>query len=136
MALTHGELIFARNLDEKLQKIQDKQSNLYIHNDLKNFKNKDAKMNNHRPQFVTTVKKGSFLEPPPEVAALLGLAPPKSTGLSPHSGSSASSSLTNSTQQAATTTTTVVMYSYSSKPKVLHKNYHTDCSKNHLNNAR
>lgn len=134
MALTHGDLMFARNLDEKLQKIQDKDAaNLYIHNDLNSYKDKNLKMTNNRPQFITTVKKGVFLEPPPEVAALLGLSPNKSSvsAISPLSGGSSS---TSSTQKE--TNTTVIMYSYSSKPKVLHKNYHNDCSKSLLNNIR
>lgn len=132
MALTHGDLMFAKNLDEKLQKIQDKEAaNLYIHNDLNNYKNKNLKMTNNRPQFITTVKKGVFLEPPPEVAALLGLSPSKSSAVSPLSCGSSSTSSTLKENN-----TTVIMYSYSSKPKVLHKNYHNDCSKSLLNNIR
>jgi len=130
MALTHGQLIFAQTLDEKLQKIE-KDTNLYIHNDLNSFSNK--KMTN-KPQFITTVKKGVFLDPPPEVAALLGLTTVTSSIISPHSVSSASennSIMTNSTQRA-----TVVMYSYSSKPKILHKTYHTDCGRRLNNNSR
>ncbi|XP_049794561.1 radial spoke head protein 3 homolog [Schistocerca nitens] len=52
-----------------------------------------------RPMFVTTVKSGCFLEPPPELAALLGL--PRAGGLDQRQ---------------------VLLYSFSSQPRVLPSN--------------
>ncbi|KAK9729990.1 hypothetical protein QE152_g15600 [Popillia japonica] len=53
---------FAKTLDAKLKKLQrDEKYRTKRTTDLQN-----------RPLFVTTVKKGQFLEPPPEIANLLG----------------------------------------------------------------
>lgn len=59
----------------------------------------------NRPMFVTTVKTGIFLEPPPELAAILGL----------HGYSNGSSVSTGSLHPSED----VVMYSYASRPRVV-----------------
>lgn len=51
---------FARNLDSKLKKLQRREGG-----------GKHAA--SRKPVFVTTVKTGIFLDPPPDLAALLGL---------------------------------------------------------------
>lgn len=55
---------FTKTLDAKLKKLQ-KEEKLQI-------SNKKTDLNGKKP-FVTVVKKGQFLEPPPEIATLLGL---------------------------------------------------------------
>lgn len=55
---------FTRNLDAKLRKLQ-RETNISPP-----VKKTDISA---KPRFVTTVKKGEFLEPPPELANLLGL---------------------------------------------------------------
>ncbi|RZF37210.1 hypothetical protein LSTR_LSTR017450, partial [Laodelphax striatellus] len=56
-----------------------------------------------RPMFVTTVKTGIFLSPPPELAAILGL-----------------QSHTNSSGSTASGGEEVLLYSFASQPRVLH----------------
>uniref|UniRef100_T1HAT2 Radial spoke head protein 3 homolog n=1 Tax=Rhodnius prolixus TaxID=13249 RepID=T1HAT2_RHOPR len=63
----------------------------------------------NRPMFITTVKTGIFLDPPPELAALLGY--PRSYNLS--SGSSYNSQKSGEE----------LMYSFSSQPRVLNHKY-------------
>lgn len=55
-----------------------------------------AYVEDNRPRFITTVKKGMFLEPPRDIAAMLGLAPKESTSESRNN----------------------VVYSFSSKPRL------------------
>lgn len=63
----------------------------------------------NRPMFVTTVKTGVFLEPPPELAAILGL------------GSHGSSSVQGSSSSTGSNGEDVVMYSFASQPRVLNQ---------------
>lgn len=144
MTMTKNELIFAQNLDLKLQKIEYKNNNVYksadqINNNLNNNnknnnkslqnlynnKNINNNFNNNRPQFITTVKTGIFLDPPHEIAILLGLNKDKrqASNSSPTSNNSL-----NSSETVKVTEKPVVMYSYSSRPKIMnHKNYHSNC---------
>nr|CAH7752181.1 unnamed protein product [Callosobruchus chinensis] len=55
---------FTKTLDFKLRKLQKDEK---LHN------KKNAEMTLSRKPFVTTVKKGEFLEPPPEIASLIGI---------------------------------------------------------------
>lgn len=57
---------FTKTLDAKLRKLQREEK-------LKNAVKKSILENLPRKPFVTTVKKGEFLEPPPEYASLLGI---------------------------------------------------------------
>lgn len=59
---TKGSNSFTRTLDAKLKKLQREEKQ----------RSKRSTDIQNRPLFVTTVKKGQFLEPPPEVASLLG----------------------------------------------------------------
>lgn len=146
MTVTESELIISQNLDSKLNNFENKDTNLYkevekINNNLNltlnnnekpfhilnNIKNKP--LNNHqtpkkeKPQFITTVKTGVFLEPPHEIATLLGLSKERK----PRSSPSSSNSL-NSTETVKMTEKPLVMYAYSSRPKILNnKNYHANC---------
>ncbi|XP_017785256.1 PREDICTED: radial spoke head protein 3 homolog isoform X2 [Nicrophorus vespilloides] len=53
---------FTKSLDAKLRKLQrDEKQSVVKKNDIS------------KPRFVTTVRKGEFLEPPPELATLLGI---------------------------------------------------------------
>lgn len=72
---------------------------------------KERKMD--RPMFITTVKTGTFLEPPPEVAALLGLRK-NSFG----SNTASSNSSTGKTTQNVACNRNVI-YSFASKPRIL-----------------
>lgn len=148
--MTKNELIFAQNLDAKLQKIENKNSNLYksadqINNNItnnnknnnkslqnlyngkdKNIINSNNNLSKDRPQFVTTVKTGIFLDPPHEIAILLGLSKDKRFNSTPSSNNSL-----NSTSTVKVSEKPMVMYSYSSRPKILNnKNYHAQCAKN------
>ncbi|KAL0266846.1 UNVERIFIED_CONTAM: hypothetical protein PYX00_009283 [Menopon gallinae] len=119
----------------KFDKIDGK-SNLYksadqINNNITKLNNNNKSLQNlynakgvprERPQFITTVPSGVFLDPPHEIAILLGLA--KRTDSSPSSQNSL-----NSSETVKITDKPLVMYSYSSRPKVLNnRNYHADCT--------
>ncbi|XP_026813212.1 radial spoke head protein 3 homolog B isoform X2 [Rhopalosiphum maidis] len=84
---------FARTLDSKLKKLQRQSGN-------------GVKHASRKPVFVTTVKTGIFLDPPPDLAALLGL-----DDRSSPSGADSDR-----------------YYSYSSKPRVLHDRQHQRCT--------
>uniref|UniRef100_A0A2S2P8V8 Radial spoke head protein 3 n=1 Tax=Schizaphis graminum TaxID=13262 RepID=A0A2S2P8V8_SCHGA len=85
---------FARTLDSKLKKLQRQTGN-------------GVKHASRKPVFVTTVKTGIFLDPPPDLAALLGL------------DDRSSPSAVDSSDR---------YYSYSSKPRVLHDRQHQRCT--------
>lgn len=84
---------FARNLDSKLKKLQRREGG-----------GKHA-ATSRKPVFMTTVKTGIFLDPPPDLAALLGL---------DHDHDRAADSER--------------YYSYSSKPRVLYDQQHQRAS--------
>ncbi|CAH1712795.1 unnamed protein product [Aphis gossypii] len=84
---------FARTLDSKLKKLQRQTGD-------------GVKHASRKPVFVTTVKTGIFLDPPPDLAALLGL------------DDRSSPSAVDSDRY----------YSYSSKPRVLHDRQHQRCT--------
>ncbi|XP_050054120.1 radial spoke head protein 3 homolog B-like isoform X2 [Aphis gossypii] len=84
---------FARTLDSKLNKLQRQTGD-------------GVKHASRKPVFVTTVKTGIFLDPPPDLAALLGL------------DDRSSPSAVDSDRY----------YSYSSKPRVLHDRQHQRCT--------
>lgn len=81
---------FVRTLDSKLRKLHRRNA-------------VEKQTSSRKPVFVTTVKTGIFLDPPPDLAALLGL--------DDRSSSSAADSIRR-------------YYSYSSKPRVLHDKHH------------
>lgn len=83
---------FARTLDSKLKKLQ------------RHHGGGGKSHASRKPVFVTTVKTGIFLDPPPDLAALLGL--------DDHRSSSSG------------TVDSVRYYSYSSKPRVLYDKQH------------
>jgi hypothetical protein len=62
-----------------------------------------------KPMFITTVRSGTFLEPPPEVAALLGLRKNVSNSLN---NSTTSSSEKSSGERS-------MMYSFASRPRII-----------------
>lgn len=61
------DLNFTKTLDAKLRKLQKEEKSR------SSSKLKNAIVEAPRKPFVTTVKKGEFLEPPPEYASLLGI---------------------------------------------------------------
>jgi len=89
-----------------------------------NIRRNEKSMNNdenRKPLFITTVKTGKFLDPPPELAILLGL--------SRKLDDSVTSSTDGSSNSLDTTTRErhqqqVLLYSFSSQPRVLHQHYH------------
>ncbi|XP_022160201.1 radial spoke head protein 3 homolog B isoform X2 [Myzus persicae] len=89
---------FARSLDSKLKKLQQQRQ-----------AGNGVKHESRKPVFVTTVKTGIFLDPPPDLAALLGL------------DDRSSQSGVDSDRY----------YSYSSKPRVLHDRQHQRCTVSH-----
>lgn len=97
---------FFYSLDSKLRNLN---SNVIKGRDLRDKRPVVNKSLENRPMFVTTVKTGVFLEPPPELAAILGL---RSHGSSSVQGSSTS---TGSNGED------VVMYSFASQPRVLNQ---------------
>ncbi|KAK6621112.1 hypothetical protein RUM43_011418 [Polyplax serrata] len=143
MTVTETELIISQNLDSKITKIRNKETNLYksvdqINNNLNfslggndkalhilnNIKGRPQNdQRKERPQFITTVKTGVFLDPPHEIAILLGL----SRDSKPNKSSLSSSNSISSSETIKASEKPLVMYSYSSRPKVLNRNYHANC---------
>lgn len=91
---------FARNLDSKLKKLQRRREGVA---------GKHA-ASGRKPVFVTTVKTGIFLDPPPDLAALLGLDHDHDHGGHDH------------------VTDAGRYYSYSSRPRVLYDKQHQRAS--------
>lgn len=96
---------FLDGLDAKLRDLEPQ-----------NGKKKKTSSLENRPMFITTVKTGIFLDPPPDIAALLGLR---------HSSSSASSA--NGTD--------LLMYSYSSQPRILNNSKKKQNNNNNNNST-
>lgn len=81
---------FTKTLDAKLRKLQREE---------KSPNRKTSEANSKKP-FVTTVKKGQFLEPPPEIANLLGI----------------------KVEEQQKRETNKKLYAYASRPRVLNRN--------------
>ncbi|XP_050539500.1 radial spoke head protein 3 homolog B isoform X2 [Daktulosphaira vitifoliae] len=92
---SRGRDQFVQKLDAKLKKLQQQRQTITTTNQ------------SGRPLFITTVKTGVFLDPPPDLAILLGL----DNGL-PNYRSKRS------------------YYSYSSKPQILYDKHHRHCTLN------
>nr|XP_022902699.1 radial spoke head protein 3 homolog B [Onthophagus taurus]XP_022902700.1 radial spoke head protein 3 homolog B [Onthophagus taurus] len=60
---------FTKTLDAKLKRLQKEENKTRVKRSTPSITNELQ----NRPLFVTTVKKGQFLEPPPEIASLLGI---------------------------------------------------------------
>ncbi|CAB0000640.1 unnamed protein product [Nesidiocoris tenuis] len=90
---------FVNKLDAKLRDLEE--GHMKKNNRKKGM---NGGLLDHRPMFITTVKTGIFLDPPPELAALLGYPRP----------SNASSTSTTSHKSSEG-----LMYSYSSQPRVV-----------------
>jgi hypothetical protein len=111
-------------------KNNDKNNHQYGGSYIKNGYTNNAKMNeqnrlnnneNKKPVFITTVKTGKFLDPPPELAILLGLSPNLNGSVtSSTDGSSNSLNTSNRGRHQQQ----VLLYSFSSQPRVLHQHYH------------
>ncbi|KAL1139056.1 hypothetical protein AAG570_009117 [Ranatra chinensis] len=101
---------FLNSLDAKLRRLKEGDAIKLAGKTMK----KAASVDN-RPLFITTVKTGVFLEPPPELAALLGLK-------SYHTSSESSGSIGLGED--------VLMYSFSSHPRVLNNNNRYPSKKN------
>jgi hypothetical protein len=111
-------------------KNNDKNNHYYGNNYTKNGYTNNIKMNeknrlnndeNRKPIFITTVKTGKFLDPPPELAILLGLSHNLNdsvTSSTDGSSNSLNTSVRERHQQQA------LLYSFSSQPRVLHQQYH------------
>lgn len=97
---------FFNSLDSKLKNINSPQEAR------KKRSTNLSKPHDNRPMFVTTVKTGVFLDPPPELAAILGL---HSYSSSMNGSSSSTGSLHPSNGEE------VVMYSFASRPRVLNQ---------------
>lgn len=106
---------FFNSLDSKLKNINSPQEIR------KKRSTNSSKPVDSRPMFVTTVKTGVFLDPPPELAAVLGL---HSYSSSMNGSSSSTGSLHPSNGEE------VVMYSFASRPRVLNQ------KRRHVNTAR
>lgn len=89
-----------------------------------NIRRNEKNMNNdenRKPLFITTVKTGKFLDPPPELAILLGLSRKLDDSVTSSTDGS-SNSLDTSTRDRHQHQ--VLLYSFSSQPRVLHQHYH------------
>jgi hypothetical protein len=93
----------------------------YTHSIKMNEKNRLNNNENRKPLFITTVKTGKFLDPPPELAILLGLSP-NLNGSVTSSTDGSSNSLNTSNKERHQQQ--VLLYSFSSQPRVLHQHYH------------
>jgi hypothetical protein len=107
----------------------EKNNYYYGSNYTKNGYTNNIKMNernhmndeNRKPLFITTVKTGRFLDPPPELAILLGLNHNLNESVASSTNGSSNSlnaSIRDRHQQQ------VLLYSFSSQPRVLHQHYH------------
>jgi hypothetical protein len=100
-------------------------SNSYARNGYTNTIRRNEKNTNsdenRKPLFITTVKTGKFLDPPPELAILLGLNR-KLDGSVTSSTDGSSNSLDTSIRERHQQQ--VLLYSFSSQPRVLHQHYH------------
>lgn len=114
---------FLDNLDSKLRNLNE---NVTTNRQKKMSVKKQNQ--DHRPMFVTTVKTGIFLDPPPELAAILGL---NSYNSSMNCSSSSTGSLNRSHNGEE-----VVVYSFASHPRVLnHKFHRARCNAAKLNSS-
>ncbi|XP_069688847.1 putative uncharacterized protein DDB_G0271606 [Periplaneta americana] len=94
--------------------------NGFTHNRM-NEKNQMNSEESRKPLFITTVKSGKFLDPPPELAILLGLNHTLNDSVSSSTNGSSNSlngSIRDRHQQQ------VLLYSFSSQPRVLHQHHH------------
>ena len=94
--------------------------NVYTNNIRRNEKN-ISNDENKKPVFITTVKTGKFLDPPPELAILLGLSHKLNDSVTSSTDGS-SNSLDTSTRERHQQQ--VLLYSFSSQPRVLHQRFH------------
>jgi hypothetical protein len=129
---TESYMTINRNNNNNINgmKNNEKNSHYYGSNYTKNGYTNNIKMNeknrlnndeNKKPVFITTVKTGKFLDPPPELAILLGLSPNLNdsvTSSTDGSSNSLNTSIRERHQQQ------VLLYSFSSQPRVLHQHYH------------
>lgn len=92
---------FTKTLDAKLRKLQQKEK-------YNNNNNTKVTASPTRKPFVTTVKKGEFLEPPPEIANLIGIKITENNGKQQQSNDNI---LVNNKK----------LYAYSSQPRVLNR---------------
>jgi hypothetical protein len=125
-----GQEPYGNNNNINGVKDNEKKNHYYGTRYTKNGYTNDVKMNeknnmnaeeNRKPLFITTVKSGKFLDPPPELAVLLGLNHnPNDSVASSADGSS--NSLNTSVRERHQRQ--VLLYSFSSQPRVLHQHYH------------
>jgi hypothetical protein len=108
-------------------KNNEKRNHYYGTNYTKNGYTNNIKMNNmnndesRKPLFITTVKSGKFLDPPPELAILLGLNHNLNDSVA-SSANGSSNSLNTSMKERHQQQ--VLLYSFSSQPRVLHQHFH------------
>ncbi|XP_021917373.1 radial spoke head protein 3 homolog A isoform X2 [Zootermopsis nevadensis] len=107
------------------KKTQFYAKNGYTNNIKMNEKNTVNSEDIRKPLFITTVKTGKFLDPPPELAILLGLNHNLNDSVA-SSANGSSNSLNTSVRDRHQQQ--VLLYSFSSQPRVLHQHYHrTKC---------
>ena len=110
--------------------------NGYMNNNKLNEKNQMITDEQKKPLFITTVKTGKFLDPPPELAVLLGLTHTLNDSMTSSTNGSSNSlnaSIKDRHQQQ------VLLYSFSSQPRVLHQHHHRskcDAASKVANNIR
>lgn len=122
----YNKKIYNKNTNSFIDSLDEKLRNLKDGSKIGQNQKRSTKTSlEGRPMFVTTVKTGIFLDPPPELAAILGL---QSTTNS--SGSNASGE-------------EVLLYSFSSRPRVLntrnnhlHHHHHPPHQNNNNNNSQ
>jgi hypothetical protein len=122
-----GSEAYGNNNNINGVKNNEKRNHYYGTNYTKNGYTNNIKMNNmnndesRKPLFITTVKSGKFLDPPPELAILLGL----NHNLNDSAASSANGSSNSlNTSMKERHQQQVLLYSFSSQPRVLHQQFH------------
>lgn len=98
--------VFSLDEDDFISTLDAKLRNLEEEGKRRKAKKRSVSLDS-RPMFITTVKTGIFLEPPPELAVLLGYS---------RTGNVSSSSTTSQKSGEE------LMYSFSSQPRVLNNN--------------
>jgi len=104
-----ADLDFLFKLDAKLQRFKDM---------ARRQRKKDNTVTQvlHKRPFITVVRQGTFLKPPPELAALLGL--PSSQGAGSLTTAPGNDEPLNASHPGARRP--LLLYSFSSRPRVLH----------------
>lgn len=131
---TGTSMTFLQSLDAKLQRLHDytrgRSRVRRAAPDTGTENNNNKNVVQHPKPFMTVVRQGTFLKPPPELAALLGLsmATPQGSG---DSSLNASQHAARHGDRHAASLNSSMLYSFSSRPRVLMQAHRHHCEAAH-----